>query len=194
MEELETLERVGVLDLLTEDVKDGVDKLGTLSVVTHSPVVGGTVLAVNKGVGAEEVGERALADEVDNTRLQVDLDRAGDELAVASLAEVDIDWSSAADQYIPSHSCNSPLSSCWSSLPTYLPSPVTVSSVLPASTVRAVPCVRRGFSLCPGGQGSLTVEAVLLWNRQLHPCLDNGQLCAHLEDVLPEGGTDLVTG
>lgn len=105
MEELEALERVGVLDLLAEDVEDGVDELGTLGVVTHSPVVGGTVLAVDEGVGAEQVGEGARADEVDDSGLQVDLDRAGDELLVAGLAEVDADWmSDTADQYIPSQS------------------------------------------------------------------------------------------
>lgn len=105
MEELEALERVGVLDLLAEDVEDRVDELSTLGVVTHSPVVGGTVLAVDEGVGAEEVGEGARADEVDDSGLQVDLDRAGDELLVAGLAEVDADWMSVtADQYIPSRS------------------------------------------------------------------------------------------
>lgn len=105
MEELEALERVGVLDLLAEDVEDRVDELSTLGVVTHSPVVGGTVLAVDEGVGAEQVGEGARADEVDDSGLQVDLDRAGDELLVAGLAEVDADWmSDTADQYIPSQS------------------------------------------------------------------------------------------
>lgn len=166
MEELEALERVGVLDLLAEDVEDGVDELSALGVVALGPVVSGTALAVNKGVGAEEVGERALADEVDNSGLQVDLDRAGDKLAVASLAEVDADWTSVLTNTAHCR-LHSPLSSCWSSLPTYLPSPATVST----SVLLHLSChplrSTRGSRLSPCGHGSLTVEAVLLWTRQL---------------------------
>lgn len=97
MEELEALERVGVLDLLAEDVEDGVDELSTLGVVALGPVVSGTALAVDEGVRAEQVRKGARADEVDDSGLEVDLDRARDELASARLAEVDIDWDVSAD-------------------------------------------------------------------------------------------------
>jgi len=61
----------------------------TLGVVSLGPVVTGTALAVDKGVRAEEVGEGARADEVHDTGLEVDLDRAGNVLGVGRLVEVD---------------------------------------------------------------------------------------------------------
>lgn len=50
---------------------------------------------MDKGVGAEERGEGARADDVDDTRLEVDLDRAGDVLLVRGLVKVDRDYESA---------------------------------------------------------------------------------------------------
>jgi hypothetical protein len=141
VEELEALERVRALDLLAEDVEDGVDELGTLGVVALGPVVAGTALAVDKGVGAEERGEGARADEVDDTRLEVDLDRAGDVLLVRGLVKVDRDCELACAR---------------ASEPAQL---TLVELLVIVADVLAV-----------------AVEAVLL------------------EDVLPEGGTDLVAG
>jgi hypothetical protein len=104
VEELEALERVRVLHLGTKNVEDRVDELGacasqcwtncsslTLSVVALGPVVSCSALAMDKGVRAEKVGEGARADEVHDSGLEVDLNRAGNVLGVAGLGEVDRD-------------------------------------------------------------------------------------------------------
>merc|ERR1712193_241311 len=49
--ELEALEAIARLGLLTHNIEDGVDKLGTLSVVTLGPIVTGTSLAEDEIVG-----------------------------------------------------------------------------------------------------------------------------------------------
>ncbi len=41
--QLEALQTVVTLSLLTDDIEDGVDELGTLGVVTLGPVVTGTL-------------------------------------------------------------------------------------------------------------------------------------------------------
>ena len=78
--DLETLEAVAALSLTADDVKNLVDQLSTLSVVTLRPVVTSTRLAENKVVGTEELTKGASADGVHCTRLQVDEDGTGNEL------------------------------------------------------------------------------------------------------------------
>jgi hypothetical protein len=62
--ELETLEAVTGLGLLADNVKDGVDQLSTLGVVTLGPVVTSTVLAEHEVVGAEDLTVGTGADGV----------------------------------------------------------------------------------------------------------------------------------
>merc|ERR1712057_48961 len=60
--ELEALEAIAGLGLLTDDVKHGVDELGALGVVSLGPVVTGSGLAEDEVVGAEELTEWAGTD------------------------------------------------------------------------------------------------------------------------------------
>ena len=68
---LEALEAVARLGLLADDIKDGVDQLSTLGVVTLSPVVTGASLAENEVVGAEDLAKGAGADGVHGAGLEV---------------------------------------------------------------------------------------------------------------------------
>merc|ERR1712109_226680 len=69
--DLEALEAVTALSLLTDDIEDGVDELSTLGVVTLGPVVTGTSLTEDEVVGAEELTEGAGTDGVHGTGLEI---------------------------------------------------------------------------------------------------------------------------
>lgn len=83
--DLETLEAVTALSLTTDDVKDLVDKLGTLSVVTLGPVVSSTRLTEDEVVGAEELAERTGTDGVHGAGLEIDEDSTGNMLVAGGL-------------------------------------------------------------------------------------------------------------
>lgn len=91
MGDLETLEAVAGFGLFADNIEDGVDKLGTLSVVTLSPVVTGTGLTKDKVIGTEQLAIGASTDGVHGAGLQVDKDGAGDILAAGGLVVVDVD-------------------------------------------------------------------------------------------------------
>lgn len=83
--DLETLEAVAGLSLTTDNVEDLVDELGTLSVMSLSPVVTGTRLAVDKVVGPEELAVGAGADGIHGAGLQIDEDSTRNKLVARSL-------------------------------------------------------------------------------------------------------------
>merc|ERR1711881_157216 len=89
--ELEALEAIAGLGLLTHDIEDGVDQLGTLGVVTLGPIVTGTSLAEHEVVGTEELTEGAGTDGVHGTGLEVHEDGTGDVAAAGGLIVVDVD-------------------------------------------------------------------------------------------------------
>ena len=86
-----TLQAVGALGLLADNVKHGVDELGALRVVTLCPVVTGAALTEDEVVGTEEVAEGTRADGVHGSRLQVNEDCAGHVLVRANFVVVHID-------------------------------------------------------------------------------------------------------
>merc|ERR1712057_61845 len=88
--ELEALEAVAGLGLLAHNIEDGVDELGTLSVVTLGPVVTGASLAEDEVVGAEELTEGAGADGVHGAGLEVHEDGAGHVAAAGGLVVVHV--------------------------------------------------------------------------------------------------------
>ena len=55
--DLETLKAIATLSFLSDDIKDGVDELGTLGVMTLGPVITGTGLTENEVVWSEELSE-----------------------------------------------------------------------------------------------------------------------------------------
>jgi hypothetical protein len=84
--DLETLEAVASLGLAADDINDLVNELGTLSVVTLSPVVTSTGLTEDEVVGTEELAEGTGADGIHGTGLQIDEDSTGDVFVTASLS------------------------------------------------------------------------------------------------------------
>jgi hypothetical protein len=85
--DLETLEAVTALSLATDNINNLVNELGTLGVVTLSPVVTSTGLTENEVVGAEEVTEGTGTDSVHGTGLQVDEDGTGNVAVAAGLSK-----------------------------------------------------------------------------------------------------------
>jgi len=89
--DLEALEAVAALSLLTDDVEDGVDELSTFGVVTLGPVVTGTGLSEDEVVGAEELTEGTGTDGVHGTGLEIHKDGAGDVTATGGFVVVNVD-------------------------------------------------------------------------------------------------------
>merc|ERR1719291_44284 len=89
--DLEALEAVAALSLLTDDVEDGVDELSTFGVVTLGPVVTGTGLTEDEVVGSEELTEGTSTDGVHGAGLEVHKDGTGDVTATGGFVVVDVD-------------------------------------------------------------------------------------------------------
>merc|ERR1712205_210289 len=83
--ELEALEVVTGLGLLTHDIEHGVDQLGTLGVVTLGPVITGTSLAEHEVIGTEGLTEGTGTDGVHGTGLEVHEDSTGNVAAAGGL-------------------------------------------------------------------------------------------------------------
>ncbi|KAI6748574.1 hypothetical protein HG530_015347 [Fusarium avenaceum] len=83
--DLEALEAIAALGLTADDIKDLVDELSSLSVMTLRPVVSSTRLAENEVVGSEKLTERTSADGIHGTGLQIDEDGTRDVLVAGSL-------------------------------------------------------------------------------------------------------------
>ena len=89
--ELEALHAVAGLGFLADNVKHGVDKLGSLGVVSLGPVVSGSSLSEDKVVGAEKLAERSGTDTVHGSGLKVHEDGAGDIASSGGLIEINVD-------------------------------------------------------------------------------------------------------
>jgi len=89
--DLEALKAIAALSLLSDDIEDGVDELGTLGVVTLGPVVTGTGLSEDEVVWSEELTERSGSDGVHGSWLKVHEDGSWDVSATSGLVVVDID-------------------------------------------------------------------------------------------------------
>ena len=89
--DLETLEAITALSLLTDDIEDGVDKLSTFGVMTLGPVVTGTGLSEDEVIGSEELTERSSTDGVHGAGLEIHKDSAGNVTATCGFVIVDVD-------------------------------------------------------------------------------------------------------
>jgi len=89
--DLETLEAIATFSFLSDDIKDGVDELGTLGVVTLGPVVTGTSLSENEVVWSEELTEWSSSDGVHGSWLEIHKDCSGDVSSSGGLVVVDVD-------------------------------------------------------------------------------------------------------
>lgn len=75
---LEALQAVATLSFTANDIKNLVDKLCSLRVMTLGPVVSSTRLTKDKVVRTEELTERTSSDSIHCARLKVDKDSARD--------------------------------------------------------------------------------------------------------------------
>jgi hypothetical protein len=91
VDELEALESIAGLGLLTDDVEDGLSEFLTFGVVTLSPVVAGTALAEDEVVWAEELTVLTSTDRVHGTWFKVDEDSTWDVLAAGGFVVVNVD-------------------------------------------------------------------------------------------------------
>ena len=82
---LETLDGVAVLGLAANNVKNVLDQLSSLGVMTLGPVVASTGLSVDEVVGSEELRVGAGTDGVHGTGFEVDENGAGDILVSGGL-------------------------------------------------------------------------------------------------------------
>jgi len=89
--DLETLETIATFGLLSDNVEDGVNKLGTFGVVTLGPVVTGTSLTEDEVVWSEELTEWSSSDRVHRSWLEIHEDSSWDESTTGSLVVVDVD-------------------------------------------------------------------------------------------------------
>ena len=89
--DLEALEAVTALSLLSGNIEDGVDEFGTLGVVTLGPVVSGTGLSKDEVVGSEELTEGSGSDGVHGSGLEIHEDGSGDVPASGGFIVVDVD-------------------------------------------------------------------------------------------------------
>jgi hypothetical protein len=89
--DLETLEAIATFGFLSNDIKDGVDKLGTLGVMTLGPVVTGTGLSEDKVVWSEELTEWSSSDGVHGTWLKIHEDGSWYVSSTGGFVEIDVD-------------------------------------------------------------------------------------------------------
>jgi hypothetical protein len=89
--DLETLEAIATFGFFSNDVENGVNKLGTLSVVTFGPVVTSTSLTENEVIGSEELTERSSTDGVHGSWLKIHEDCTGDISTTSSLVVINVD-------------------------------------------------------------------------------------------------------
>ena len=91
MGDLETLEAIASFGFLSDDIKDGVDKLGSLGVMSLGPVVTGTGLSEDEVVWSEELTERSSSDGVHGSWLKIHKDGSWDVSSTGGFVIVDVD-------------------------------------------------------------------------------------------------------
>jgi len=88
--DLESLKAVTGLGLLSADIKDGVDELSSLSVVTLGPVVTGTSLSEDEVVRSEDLAVGTSSDGIHSTWLQIHEYASGHVSASGGFVEVNV--------------------------------------------------------------------------------------------------------
>ena len=91
MGDLETLEAIASFGFLSDDIKDGVDELGTLGVMTLGPVVTGTGLSEDEVIWSEELSEWSGSDGVHGSWLKIHKDGSWDVSSTGGFVIVDVD-------------------------------------------------------------------------------------------------------
>jgi hypothetical protein len=88
--DLETLEAIATFGLLSDDIEDGVDELGTLGVMTLGPVVTGTGLTEDEVVWSEELTEWSSSYGVHGTWFEIHKDSSWNVSSTSGFVKVDV--------------------------------------------------------------------------------------------------------
>ena len=88
---METLKAIATLSLLSDNVKNGIDELGSLGVMTLGPVVTGTGLSEDEVVWSEELSEWSSSDGVHGSWLKIHEDGSWDVSSTGGFVVVDVD-------------------------------------------------------------------------------------------------------
>ena len=88
---LESLEAITRLGLLSDDIKNGIDQLSSLGVVTLGPVVTGTSLSEDEVIWPEDLSVWSRSNTIHGTRLKIHEDGSWDISTSGSFVVVDID-------------------------------------------------------------------------------------------------------
>ena len=91
MGDLEALEAIAALSLLSDNIENGVNELSSLSVVTLGPVVTSTSLSEDEVIRSEELTERSSSDGVHGTGLEIHEDGSGDVSSTSGFVVVNVD-------------------------------------------------------------------------------------------------------
>ncbi len=89
--DLEALEAVAALGLLADDVEDGINQFGALSIMALRPVISGPRLSKDEVIGTENLSVGTSADGVHRSGLEIHEDSTGDIASAGRLVEVDVD-------------------------------------------------------------------------------------------------------
>ena len=89
--DLETLEAIATFGFLSDNIKDGVDKLGSLGVMTLGPVVTGTGLSEDEVVWSEELSEWSSSDGVHGSWFEIHEDGSWNVSSSSGFVIVDVD-------------------------------------------------------------------------------------------------------
>jgi hypothetical protein len=89
--DLETLEAIASFGFLSDDIKDGGDKLGSLGVMSLGPVVTGTGLSEDEVIWSEELSEWSGSDGVHGSWLKIHKDGSWDVSSTGGFVIVDVD-------------------------------------------------------------------------------------------------------
>ena len=89
--QLESLQAIRSLSLLTDDVKHRVNQLGSLGVVSLGPVVTSSGLTENKVIGSKDLAKRSSTDRVHCTGLKIHENSAGNISATSGFVKVHVD-------------------------------------------------------------------------------------------------------
>jgi len=88
---LETLKAIATFGLLSDNVENGVDELGSLGVMSLGPVVTGTGLSEDEVVWSEELSEWSSSDGVHGTWLKIHEDGSWDVSSSGGFVVVNVD-------------------------------------------------------------------------------------------------------
>jgi hypothetical protein len=89
--DLETLKAITAFGFFSNDVKNGVNQLSTLSVVTLGPVITSASLAEDKVVGSEKLTERSCTNRVHGSWLKIHEDSTWDISTTSGFVVIHVD-------------------------------------------------------------------------------------------------------